>query len=144
MVAMPKKADVELTGRARVRAGWRGRLVLQVEVRTTIYSACPPMPGIDPREWRELMRSEGAQRLNWRDAGWDDMYSLHALELVPAGAIEPPQPWPRTPNVNPRPGHPAPPATPKPPPMADTTYDCDEHFYDGCPNCGRGKRKAGK
>jgi hypothetical protein len=24
--------------------------------------------------------------------------------------------------------------------MADTLYDCDEHYYDGCPNCGRRMR----
>lgn len=30
---------------------------------------------------------------------------------------------------------------PSPPPMADMTYDCHDHYYDGCPNCGRGKNK---
>jgi|GEM_PF-5978970 hypothetical protein len=96
MVAIPKRSDLELTGRARVRPGWRGRLVLQVEVLTTIYSACPPMPGRDPREWRNLMRSEGEQRLHWRDAAWDDMHALDRLDLVPAGEMHPSRPWPRT------------------------------------------------
>lgn len=96
MVAIPRRADVELTGRARVRPAWRGRLVLQVEERTTIYSACPPRPGSDPLEWRDLMRRQGDQQLHWRDAAWDDMHALHALDLVPPGAIEPSKPWPRT------------------------------------------------
>lgn len=116
---MPKLSDWELTGRSRVRPGWRGRLVLQVEVRTTIYSACPPMPGRNPREWREQMRREGEQRLHWRDAGWDDMHALSRLDLVPAGSIEPPQPWPRSgSNVNPPPSYGRPPAPPGPPPVA--------------------------
>jgi hypothetical protein len=33
------------------------------------------------------------------------------------------------------------PSPPAPPPMADTIYGCDEHYYGGCPNCGRGRRR---
>lgn len=76
MVAIPKKCAAELTGRARVRPGWRGRLVLQVEVKTTIYSACPPRPGRDANQWREQMKREGEQSLHWRDAAWQDMHAL--------------------------------------------------------------------
>lgn len=101
---MPKIHEWELTGRARVRPGWRARLVLQVEVRTVAYSACPPMPGRDPRTWREQMRREGEQLLHWRDASWEDMQALHHLDLVPAGRIEPSRPWPRDGNVTPTAG----------------------------------------
>ena len=109
MVAMPKKRDTELTGRARVRPGWRGRLVLQVEVKTTIYSACPAMPGRDVNQWREQMRAEGECHRHWRDAAWDDMHALGRLDLVPAGAINPPgcyQPIPRPGPVAPPPRYP--------------------------------------
>jgi hypothetical protein len=95
MVAIPKKRDTELTGRVRVRPGWRSRLVLQVEVKTTIYSACPAMPGRDVNQWRAQMRAEGECFLGWRDAAWDDMHALSRFDLVPAGAIEPSAPWPR-------------------------------------------------
>lgn len=144
MVAIPMRHDAELTGQARVRAGWRGKLVLQVQVRTIAYSALPAPPGRNVKEWREHMRSEGYATLSWRDATWADMQALTRLDLVPAGRIEPPQPWPRGPNVNPPPDYPRPPAPPGPPPMADTTYGCDEHYYDGCPNCGAKPRKKGE
>lgn len=59
--------------------------------------------------------------------------------LVNAGAMSPNEErFARGPNVNPRPTYERPPAPPGPPPMADTTYECDEHYYGGCPNCGRG------
>lgn len=29
------------------------------------------------------------------------------------------------------------PSRPWPPPMADQVYGCAEHYYGGCPNCGR-------
>jgi hypothetical protein len=117
MVAIPKRHDVELTGRARVRPGWRGRLILQVEVNTATYSACPPIPGSNPHEWRERMRRDGYQTLHWRDAVWNDMHALHRLDLVPPGSIEPARPWPRGINVNPPPDYPRPPAPPPPPPV---------------------------
>lgn len=90
-----KRAEWGLTGRARVRPGWRGRLVFQVEVRTTTFSACPPPLGRDHKSWRDLQRSQGTQRLHWRDATWDDMHALDKFALVPPGTIEPSQPWPR-------------------------------------------------
>lgn len=42
-----------------------------------------------------------------------------------------------------RSGQTAPPrqSPPSQPPMADMTYECDEHYYDGCPNCGAVPRR---
>ena len=65
--------EVELTGRARVRAGWFGRMVLQVEERVHQFSACPPMPGSDPKAWRDEMRRKGIVYCEWRDATWEDV-----------------------------------------------------------------------
>ena len=37
--------------------------------------------------------------------------------------------------------HQAPPVRlPPSPRMADRTYGCERHFYDGCPNCNQGGR----
>lgn len=117
MVAIPLRHEEELTGRARARPGWFGRLVLQVEVLITSYSACPPRPGADRNAWRELMRSQGTQRTHWRDATWDDLQARRRdFKLLRPGLIEPPEPWPRVVGVNPRPTYPRPPAPPGPPP----------------------------
>lgn len=118
----PQHWEWRLTGRARVRPGWFGRQILQVEVRELAYSACPPRPGSDPVAWRELMRRQGTESSSWRDATFVDV-QMHGLILKNWGH-EPPRALP-----------------PSPPPMADMTYGCHEHYYDGCPNCGRGKNK---
>lgn len=86
----PMLYDVELTGRARVRPGWFGRLILQVEVRTLTYSACPPMPGVSSAEWRGRMRADGEATTAWRDATWEEVST--GLTLRNWGH-EPPRPF---------------------------------------------------
>jgi hypothetical protein len=82
----PRKIDVTLSGRVRVRPGLFGRIVPQVELHTLEYSACPPMPGSDPKAWERQMKAEGVACYAWRDATWDDMQMIGVM--VPAH-------WPR-------------------------------------------------
>jgi hypothetical protein len=92
---MHKFHETTLTGRARARPGWFGKQVLQVEVRTLSFSACPPMPGSDPQAWRERMRRQGTVSYAWRDATWEDLTEPERLTLVPRQGIEPSVAWPR-------------------------------------------------
>lgn len=60
-----------LTGRVRHRAGWRGRLVLQVEIVSPKpwYPRVPRLGGYDP--WK------GGAYPFWRDASAEDLASIH-------------------------------------------------------------------
>lgn len=55
---MRKYEDEDLTGRQRLRATWRGRLVLQVEYR---------IPGHSIGTWRTMWRDARAQDLTGQD-----------------------------------------------------------------------------
>lgn len=81
---MPRFHEARLTGHARARPGWFGRQVLQVEVATLSYSACPPMPGSDRKEWEAKMKEAGETTYSWRDASWADI-----AFLVACGTLEP-------------------------------------------------------
>lgn len=91
---MPRYRESALTGRARVRPGWFGRQILQVEVGTLTYSSCPPMPGRDPKVWLELMRAEGTVSHHWRDAEWFDMQTLETFTIGQRARQAPPRPLP--------------------------------------------------
>lgn len=82
----------------------------------------------------------------WRN-GRRDADQRPLAGLVRAGAMSPNEErLTRGANVNPPPDYPRPPAPPGPPPMADMVgYPgtvCMEHYYGGCPNCGRGYQRA--
>lgn len=79
---IPRCIEVRLSGRVRVRPSLFGRIVPQVELRTLEYSACPPRPGSDPKDWNQLMRAAGVTSYTWRDATWDDMQLIGIM--VPA------------------------------------------------------------
>lgn len=81
--------ECALTGRANVRVGWFGRLIPQVEVRRLEYSACPPLPGVSPRDWEARIKSQGARTTYWRDATWEDFRSPLELSVVARGQIPP-------------------------------------------------------
>lgn len=61
----PAKYRHECTGRARPRPGWRGRQVLQVEVRWTSFDAFD-FDCLHPLH----------TGLKWRDATWEDLQAL--------------------------------------------------------------------
>ena len=85
----PCYVEAHLTGRARVRPGWRLRPILQVEVSTLEYSASPPMPGRNPAEWDRAMRAQGTTTLSWRDATWEDFAQPSlTIAMAPAAATQ--------------------------------------------------------
>lgn len=93
---LPRLYEHSLTGRMRARPGWLGRQVLQVEVATLAYSACPPRPGTTPTEWDKTMReTTGRTTHSWRDATWDDTVALTCWGALVPRSIEPSEPWPR-------------------------------------------------
>lgn len=108
--------ETRLTGRIRARWGWFGKQVLQVEVATLAYSACPPRPGRDPVQWREQMKAEGETTCRWRDATWMDVAELQDLRVLGSHPHVPPRPMPApaVEGVNDPPQGPRPPPPPMP------------------------------
>jgi hypothetical protein len=72
----PPRIERELTGRARVRPGWFGRQILQVEVRHTSYR------GFDFERANPL-----SSWSRWRDATWEDMQVCHNHLIGPVKGI---------------------------------------------------------
>lgn len=64
------------TGRARVRVGWRGLLILQMERSRVMISACPPPPGHDALEWLEKQIDKGRVECWWADARLEDIQDM--------------------------------------------------------------------
>lgn len=87
---LPTIREGRRTGRVRVIPGWFGRMVLEIEWTVTEYSACPPMPGRDPKQWRERMRAEGEQYPEWRKATWDDLNKLGPIAAAGVAPVEAP------------------------------------------------------
>jgi hypothetical protein len=96
MAMIHRHIETSLTGRARVRSGWFGRQVLQVQWRILRYSACQPMPGSDPKEWWEHMRAKGDVSYEWRDATQADMQELDGF-VIGRHRQEPPRQSPSAP-----------------------------------------------
>ena len=68
----PNSIERELTGRARVRPGWFGRQILQVEVDHTSY-----------RPFDLERKSPLSSWKRWRDATWEDMQVCHTYKIGP-------------------------------------------------------------
>ena len=91
MVALVQRREFKLTGRARVRSGWFGRRVLQVEVLTQAFSPwrpCPPPPNLDDaarEKWKERERNAPPDNTwtSWRDATWLDLQERGRFVIEP-------------------------------------------------------------
>lgn len=57
-------SEVKLTGRQRVRRGWFGKLILQVEVEQIYITP----PGVPPHEHCPPYQSDNQPCTKWRDA----------------------------------------------------------------------------
>lgn len=80
MVAVPTRQEATLTGRARMRPAFFGRMQLQVQERVDFYGICPPPPGrTNDADWREFCH-RGTQ-IRWRDATWLDMQEVPTFTL---------------------------------------------------------------
>jgi hypothetical protein len=78
MVAPIPRYEHTLTGRVRIRPGWFGRMVPQVQVLVQTFSLpCPPPPHYDAqrqKEWNERERTTPKSSwTEWRDATWLDL-----------------------------------------------------------------------
>ncbi len=77
---------LSLTGQARMRSGWFGRMVMQVQERVEFlaYRHAPP-PWLDTaakiKEWNDLPREVTATHYQWRDATWLDVQAGVTLTL---------------------------------------------------------------
>lgn len=69
-------SETRLTGKKRVRKGWFGKLILQVEVEQHYHVP----PGLPPTEHCPPYVSENQPRLKWRDATAADV-GLETAEL---------------------------------------------------------------
>lgn len=72
----PPRIERELTGRARVRPGWFGRQILQIEVRHTSYRAFDFERATPLSSWN-----------GWRDATWEDMQVCHNYLIGPVKGV---------------------------------------------------------
>jgi hypothetical protein len=81
----PPRITETLTGNARVRPAFRGRQVLQVEIRRESYRA---------------FDFAGAQRISswliWRDADWQDMAALPGFTIGRPAPTEAKNPFPQS------------------------------------------------
>jgi hypothetical protein len=75
MVALPTLYRNELTGRIRLRVGWFGRLIPQVEVKATSSNLATPRV-----------------HFRWRDATRRDVYVMPETMLAAAAAEGRPEP----------------------------------------------------
>jgi len=76
-----------LTGRARLRPAWFGRIVPQVQVLVKAFPVheCPPPPNYDEarrKEWIERQRTTPTSSWTvWRDATWLDLQERGRLVI---------------------------------------------------------------
>lgn len=63
------EANHRLTGNLRVRIGWFGCIILQVQEQYQIVRGCPPNPEV------------GSTPIRWRDATITDIQSISPMRL---------------------------------------------------------------